>query len=389
MEFQASAASPPLIMDRPSVLGGRKYLGGSRPSSCSSWADLSRPAGWRSTSGAMTCWRTPRRRCRRTSRSSAGRWSPTCSANWPACSSPSRRLRRAALRTWSTPPGSRTWPVSASTPCGRKTSWLRRATWRMPWRSGSGRRFARRSCARRRGRQPRRAPRPGAGAPLRGWPRHRRPRRPPHPGSRLPSPTIPSGSACEPSWPWPRTGRQRDAAALDDARRTLVEEVGIDPGADFPPARGPILEQDPALDVSMSAVPIAAAAAVPASPAAPRVPAGAAVAQPGWLPLRRTRPRPRHPARRRRRSRGRHRAGGGDQRRARDRQDLPGRGASLPGYLDTTVAWGRCPESGAAAALAVHPDRSSTRGGRRPRRRAGLRGVAARLTARPRLDARA
>src|SRR5262245_28398733 len=48
-----------------------------------------------------------------------------------------------------------------------------------------------------------------------------------------------------------RAGRQRDAlAALHDARRSLVEDVGVEPGAALKKLEADILEQSPALDVA-------------------------------------------------------------------------------------------------------------------------------------------
>ena len=149
------------------------------------------------------------------------------------------------------------------------------------------------------------------------------------------------------------SGRQRDAlASLDDARRVLVD-VGLAPGTELRHLEARILEQDPALDLVSTARRVPAVAdAVPAPPERP--PSAPAVAERSGS------------------------ASGGSPFVGRDR-DLaalleaaaaaasgigravvisgePGIGktrlveeltARLP---DTTVAWGRCPESGAAAA---------------------------------------
>jgi WD40 repeat protein/DNA-binding SARP family transcriptional activator len=57
-----------------------------------------------------------------------------------------------------------------------------------------------------------------------------------------------------------RSGRQADALrAFEDARRTLAEELGIDPSRELRALEGRILEQDPALDLPVWAVPSAAA----------------------------------------------------------------------------------------------------------------------------------
>ena len=51
-----------------------------------------------------------------------------------------------------------------------------------------------------------------------------------------------------------RCGRQAEALeAYREARRTLVEEIGVEPGAELRGLHEAILRQDPALDVELAA----------------------------------------------------------------------------------------------------------------------------------------
>ena len=53
-----------------------------------------------------------------------------------------------------------------------------------------------------------------------------------------------------------RSGRQAEALrAYDDARRTLVDELGIEPGSELQWLHQRILEQDAALDLEPAATP--------------------------------------------------------------------------------------------------------------------------------------
>src|SRR3954471_18507922 len=70
-----------------------------------------------------------------------------------------------------------------------------------------------------------------------------------------------------------RCGRQAEAlAAYRDARRTLVDEVGIEPGAALRDLERQVLAQDPALDLPRSRMEPAAAAAPAAEPREPGAP---------------------------------------------------------------------------------------------------------------------
>ena len=73
-----------------------------------------------------------------------------------------------------------------------------------------------------------------------------------------------------------RSGRQAEALrAYEDARRLLVDELGIDPGRDLQLLYRQLLEQDPGLDAVVQPRPKPAPAAAPAAPPADRRPAGA------------------------------------------------------------------------------------------------------------------
>ena len=73
-----------------------------------------------------------------------------------------------------------------------------------------------------------------------------------------------------------RSGRQADAlAALDAARSTLADELGLDLAPDLQELAGRILRQDPGLDPPPTGGP--AAAPEPASPPGPPAPAGTAI----------------------------------------------------------------------------------------------------------------
>src|SRR3954471_3420695 len=77
-----------------------------------------------------------------------------------------------------------------------------------------------------------------------------------------------------------RCGRQAEAlAAYRDARRTLVDEIGIEPGAALRELEHRILAQDPELDIAPPPPPPPARAAAPGGrPAAP-------VRRRRWLPV--------------------------------------------------------------------------------------------------------
>ncbi len=126
-----------------------------------------------------------------------------------------------------------------------------------------------------RGRPPRRAPRGGARGPDRGRSRAR-----PSRGCRLGARAadrraIRCASACAACRCWRSTApgaRRRRSRPTAAARRTLVDEIGVEPGAELRELHEAILRQDPALD------PPAAATAEPvdATPPEPREPASRA-----------------------------------------------------------------------------------------------------------------
>jgi tetratricopeptide (TPR) repeat protein len=69
-----------------------------------------------------------------------------------------------------------------------------------------------------------------------------------------------------------RSGRQGDALrTLDDARRTLVEELGIDPGRPLRELEAAILAHDPSLDLALSPAALASLPPAVDPPAAPLV----------------------------------------------------------------------------------------------------------------------
>ncbi|MFW0785006.1 BTAD domain-containing putative transcriptional regulator [Gordonia sp. CPCC 206044] len=71
-----------------------------------------------------------------------------------------------------------------------------------------------------------------------------------------------------------RLGRQSDAlAAIAEARRTLADEVGVDPGPRLRALESDILDHAPSLDPSGSTVTVGSSAAQPESPSSPRPPA--------------------------------------------------------------------------------------------------------------------
>ena len=67
-----------------------------------------------------------------------------------------------------------------------------------------------------------------------------------------------------------RSGRQAEALrSLDEARRTLRDELGVDPGRPLLDLEAQILAQDPALDHVAAPAPVSVVPTAPAAPAAP------------------------------------------------------------------------------------------------------------------------